>query len=265
MKSTRFLILMAAAPLLTHCGGPPPQGLGGPPPPTPVTVATVATESIVEWKEFTATVEATETVELRPRVSGYIEEVHFAAGELVVKGQLLFTIDQRAFETDRQRAAAELKRAEAVLAGAKKEFDRVEKLLAARAIAPESADARETAFLQAEAQHAAATAALRSAEIEFSHTEVRSPIAGRVGRALVTEGNYVSGLAGGASLLTVIVTIDPVYIHVPIDENSLLSLQALRKENSLLQDDQGRIPAKMRIGDTQEAEHVGFVESFDNR
>ena len=266
ISSRNFLVLAALVPLLTQCGKPVGgPGAGGPPPPTTVTVAPVASETIVEWKQFTATVEAVESVELRPRVSGYLEEVHFEAGELVEEGQLLFTIDQRAFETEKRRAEADVKRSKAVLTGAKKEFGRVEQLLAARAIAAEGADARESAYLQAEAQMAAAEAALHSAEIEFSYTEVRSPIAGKVSRALVTKGNYVSGLAGGATLLATIVKVDPVYIHVPIDESSFLSLQTLRSEDGLLLDGQGRIPAKMKLGDGLAAERRGHIESFDNQ
>jgi len=219
----------------------------------------------VEWKEFTATVEATETVELRPRVSGYLEEVHFESGQLVAEDQLLFTIDQRAFETKLRQAKAEVQRSEAVLTAAKKEFERVAPLLAARAIAPEDADTRESAYLQAQAQSAAAAATLHSAEIEFSHTEVRSPIAGKVSRALVTKGNYVSGMAGGATLLTVIVKVDPVYVYVPVDESSLLQLQALKATGGLLLDEKGRVPAKMQLGEGPASERTGFIESFDNR
>lgn len=259
------LLWAAVAPLLSQCDQSSGATGGATPPPTTVTVSPVATESIVEWKEFTATVEATETVELRPRVSGYLEKVHFESGQLVAEDQLLFTIDQRAFETKLRQAKAEVQRAEAVLAAAKKEFERVEPLLAARAIAPEDADARESAYLQAQAQSAAAAATLHSAEIEFSHTEVRSPIAGKVSRALVTKGNYVSGMAGGATLLTVIVKVDPVYVYVPIDESSLLRLQALKAEGGLLLDEKGRVPAKMQLGVGPASERTGFIESFDNR
>jgi len=263
--ATLALLLAALAPLFTQCGKPAAGPPAGAPPPTTVTVAPVASETIVEWKEFTATVEAAETVELRPRVSGYLQEVHFQAGQLVAEDQLLFTIDQRAFETKLRQAKAEVQRADAVLAAAKKEFERVEPLLAARAIAPEAADARESAFLQAEALSAGAAATLHSAEIEFSHTEVRSPIAGKVSRALVTKGNYVSGVAGGATILTVIVKVDPVHVYVPVDEASLLRLQSLRAEGGLLVDEKGRIPAKMQLGEGPAAERTGFIESFDNR
>ena len=261
----RALTLAAMVPLLSYCGKPASNEGGGAPPPTTVTVAPVAIEKIVEWKEFTASVEAVETVELRPRVSGYLEEVHFDAGQFVDEGELLFTIDQRAFATRKRQAEAEVKRTAAALSSAKKEFERVEMLLAARAISSEAADARESTFLQAEAQSAAALAALDSAEIEFSHTQVRSPIAGKVSRARVTKGNYVSGLAGGATLLTVIVKVDPVYVHVPVDESSLLRLQTLQSDQSLLLNDQGRIPARMKLGGGGEPERKGFVESFDNQ
>lgn len=259
------LLWAVFAPFLSQCEKGPAAAGASAPPPTTVTVAPVATETIVEWKEFTATVEATETVELRPRVSGYLEKVHFESGQLVAEDQLLFTIDQRAFETKLRQARAEVQRAEAVLAAAKKEFERVAPLLAARAIAPEDADTRESAYLQAQALSAAAAATLHSAEIEFSHTEVRSPIAGKVSRALVTKGNYVSGMAGAATLLTVIVKVDPVYVYVPVDESSLLRLQVLKAEGGLLLDEKGRVPAKMQLGEGPASERTGFIESFDNR
>ena len=234
-------------------------------PPAPVTLEPVEARRLVEWREFTGRVEAMETVELRPRVSGYLDAVHFEAGQLVEKDQLLFTIDPRAFQTKLAQTAAELKRAEVAVRTTKKEFERVQSLLAARALSPEQADARESAFLQAEAALEGAKAAHHSAEIELSHTQVRAPIAGRISRALVTPGNYVSGMPGGASLLTTIVTVNPVFVYVDIDENSLLQLQTLRREGKLLVDAEGRIPVRMQLSGEPTFGHQGFIESFDNR
>lgn len=234
-------------------------------PPAQVTLATVEEKNLVEWQEFTGRVEAMETVELRPRVSGYLESVHFESGQWVERNTLLFTIDQRAFQTQLAQAAAELKRAEVAVVTTRKELDRVKALLAARALSPEEADSREAAFLQAEAALEGARAAHQAANLELSHTEVRAPISGRISRALITPGNYLSGMPGAASLLTTIVTVNPVFVYVDIDENSLIKLQLLRREGKLLVDDKGRTPVRMQLAGEQGFPHQGFIESFDNR
>ncbi len=249
--------------LLVACGGPegPPPGAGQMPPAL-VTLGTVETRELVEWEEFTGRVEPTETVELKPRVSGYITEVHFEAGGLVKKGDILFTIDQRAFETRVRAAKAEVARAEASATGAKREFDRVRELLAARAIAPEQAETRESVYLQSEATLESARAAEHSAGIELEHTEVTAPISGRISRAITTTGNFVTA---GTTLLTTIVTVDPVYVYTDIDENSLLRLEALKREGELYVDEKGRVPVEVQLSNETTFDHKGFIESFDNR
>lgn len=234
-------------------------------PPTPVTLQAVEKRSLVEWEEFTGRVEPVETVELRPRVSGYLVEVHFEAGALVKEHDLLFKIDPRAFQTQLERAQAELRRAEASVHVTRKEFDRVKALLEAKALSPEQADAREAAYLQAEASLAAAKAAAHSAEIELSHTEVRAPISGRISRALVTEGNYVSGTPGGATLLTTIVSVNPMHVYIDIDENSLLQIQALQRDKMIYTNGDGKIPVELQLANEDGFPHKGHIESFDNR
>jgi RND family efflux transporter MFP subunit len=231
-------------------------------PPAQVTLAEVESRKLVEWEEFTGRVEATERVELRPRVSGYITEVHFEAGALVEKGDILFTIDPRAFETSLRAAKAEVSRAEAASEMAKREFDRVSQLLAARAIAPEQAETRESAWLQSQALLEAAKAALRSAEIEMEHTGVTAPIGGRISRAITTTGNFVTA---GTTLLTTIVTVDPVHVYTDIDEQSLLRLQALKREGKLYVDEKGRVPVEVQLANESGFPHKGTIESFDNR
>lgn len=260
MIKTRLLL---PALFLTACGEPPgPPGGDGGMPPAQVTLAEVETRKLVEWEEFTGRVEATETVELRPRVSGYITEVHFEAGALVKEGEILFTIDQRAFQTRQRAAKAEVARVEAATLMAKSEFDRVKELLAARAIAPEQAESRESAYLQSQAMLEAANAALHSADIEMEHTEVKAPISGRISRAITTTGNFVTA---GTTLLTTIVTVDPVYVYTDIDEQSLLRLQALKREGSLYADEKGRVPVEVQLANEKDFPHKGYIESFDNR
>lgn len=231
-------------------------------PPAPVTLAPVEQKELVEWEEFTGRVEAVETVELRPRVSGYITEVHFQAGALVKKGDVLFTIDQRPFETKRRAAKAEVARAEANALAMKREFDRVSALLAAKAIAPEQAEARESMYKQGVAALESAKAAEHSAEIEFEHSTVKAPISGRISRAITTPGNYVTA---GTTLLTTIVTVDPVYVYADIDENSLLKLQALQRDKTTFTNGDGRMPVELQLSNEKDYPHKGHVESFDNR
>lgn len=250
--------------LLAACGKPPEGGGhgGGQMPPAPVTLAPVEQRELVEWEEFTGRVEAVETVELRPRVAGYITEVHFQAGALVKKGEVLFTIDQRPFETKLRAAKAEVARAEANAQAMKREFDRVSALLAAKAIAPEQAETRESMFKQGQAALEAAKAAEHSAEIEFEHSTVKAPISGRISRTMTTTGNFVTA---GTTLLTTIVTVDPVYVYADIDENSLLKLQALRRDKKLFTNGDNRVPVELQLSDEAGFPHKGHVESFDNR
>jgi RND family efflux transporter MFP subunit len=231
-------------------------------PPAPVTLAPVESKELVEWEEFTGRVEAQEMVDLRPRVAGYITQVHFQAGSLVKKGDILFTIDQRPFETKLRAAKAEVQRAEANMEAAKREFDRVSSLLAAKAIAPEQAETRESMYKQGQASLESARAAEHSASIEMEHTEVKAPIAGRISRAITTTGNFVTA---GTTLLTTIVTVDPVYVYADIDENSLLKLQALQRDKTTFTNGDGRMPVELQLSNEKDFPHKGHVESFDNR
>lgn len=231
-------------------------------PPAPVTIAPVEQKKLVEWEEFTGRVEPLEMVDLRPRVSGYITQVHFQAGALVKKGDTLFTIDQRPFQTRMRAAKAEVQRAEASVDAAKREFDRVSALLAAKAIAPEQAETRESVYKQGLAALESARASEHSAEIELEHSEVTAPISGRISRAITTTGNFVTA---GNTLLTTIVTVDPVYVYTDIDENSLLKLQALQRDKKLFTDDKGRVPVELQLSNEKDFPHKGYIESFDNR
>ena len=145
---------------------------------------------------------------------------------------------------------------------AKREYDRVKELLAARAIAPEQAESRESAYLQSQAMLEAANATLHSAEIEMEHTAVKAPISGRISRAINTTGNFVTA---GTTLLTTIVTVDPVYVYTDIDEQSLLRLQALKHEGKLHVDEKGRVPVEVQLANEKDFPHKGYIESFDNR
>ena len=230
-----------------------------------VTVAAVQEENLVEWSEFTGRTEAVEFVEVRPRVSGHIQEVRFESGQMVKKGDVLFVIDPRYHQATYSQRKAELAQAQARLENAEREAGRMEQLLATRAIAKEEAEGRETRFAEAKAGLLAAEAALKTAQLDLEYTEVRAPIDGRVSRELVTEGNYVSGMAGGATLLTTIVSVDPVYVYADVDENSLLRFNALQRDQKLTTNGAGEIPVELQLADEEGFPHRGHIESFDNR
>jgi RND family efflux transporter MFP subunit len=258
----RLLPLLFAV-VFTSCSKPPEGPPGGQPPPQPVSLAPVEQRELVEWGEFAGRIEAKESVELRPRVSGYLTEVNFQAGALVnERTDVLFRIDPRPFQATADKANGALKQAEAAAASAKKEFDRAAPLLAAKAISPEQAEARESAHLQAQAALASAQAGVRAAALDVEFAEVRAPISGRVSRALVTAGNYVTA---GQTLLTTLVSVDPVYVYVDMDENTLLRVQALAREKKLALDDKGRVPAEVQLSGEKDWPHLGWIESFDNR
>lgn len=220
-------------------------------PPAPkVTVAAVEQQFVTDYEELTGHVDAMETVELRARVSGHLDAVHFQAGQLVQKGDLLLTIDPRWYRAQFDLASA---RAEV----ATREAARAEKLLAASAISSEEAEARRAAAAEARA-------ALATAQLDLAHTEVRAPIAGRISRAFVTPGNLVAGSPGNATLLTTIVTVGDAYVYADLDEATLLKFNRLAREGRILTRN-GRIPVDLQLADETGYPRQGYIESTDNR
>ncbi len=220
-------------------------------PPAPkVTVAPVEQQLVTDYEELTGHVDAMETVELRARVSGHLDTVHFQAGQLVNKGDVLFTIDPRWYKAQFDLATA---RAEV----ATREAARAEKLLAASAISSEEAESRRAAAAEARA-------ALETAKLDLEHTEVRAPIAGRISRAFVTPGNLVAGSPGNATLLTTIVTTGDAYVYADLDEATLLKFNRLAREGRILTRN-GRIPVDLQLADETDYPRHGYIESTDNR
>jgi RND family efflux transporter MFP subunit len=222
-----------------------------PTPPAPrVTVAPVEETLVTEYEELTGHVDATETVDLRARVSGHVETVHFQAGQLVRKGDVLFTIDPRWYQAQYDLAKA---RAEV----AERESKRAEELLAAHAISSEEADARR-------ATAAETRAAFELARLDLDHTSVRAPITGRVSRALVTPGNLVSGAPGNATILTTIVSVGDVFVYADLDEATMLRFNRLARENRLVTE-HGHVPVELQLADENDFPRRGYIESTDNR
>jgi len=248
-----------------HGGGP--QG-GGPhqqAPAASVTVAPAEQKMLVDWDEFTGRVAATDFVEVRSRISGHIEEVHFKSGQMVKKGDVLFLIDPRWAKADVAKAEADLAQAKVRFENAQREAGRTKQLLETKAISIEESESRNARSNEAQAALVAAQAALNTAKLDLEMTEVRSPIDGQVSRELVSVGNYVSGIAGAATLLTTVVSIDPIYVYADVDENSYLRISNLMREGKLARDKNGKTPVEVQLGDTEGFSLHGFIESFDNK
>src|SRR5262245_39497330 len=230
------------------------------PPPVPVTVAAVLDREVTQWDEFTGRLEAVDAVAIRPRVSGYISSLHFTEGAVVRRGQLLFQIDSRPFEAEADRLRAELTRARAVVTRADSEFSRAGRLQAENAIAHEEFERRSAFRDESRAQLAAVEAALRAAELNLEFTRVSAPIEGRAGRAVVTEGNLVSSGPGEATLLTTVVSLDPIYAYFDADEQIFLKYSAGSRHGA-----RGALPIRMALANDEGFPRVGHMDFLDNQ
>lgn len=242
------------------------EGAGPPaaPPPPQVPVAEVVTRELAPWSEFTGYVAAVGSVELRPRVGGAIEQVSVPEGEIVDEGQLLFQIDPRPFEVTVDTAEAQLREAEALLAQAETDFERAAKLVPNGAIPRKTYDDASARKQERQAQVEAAKAAVRAARLDLSYSRVTAPISGRIDRALVTRGNLVTGgNAGAATLLTTIVSIDPVHVHFDIDEPTYLDLVARGRPDSGGRD-AARLPVRIALVTEHGFPHEGVLDFIGN-
>jgi len=261
VRSLAYSLIVAAGAGVAACSQPD----APPPPPPAVTVAAALQREINEWDEFTGRLEAVDAVEIRPRVAGYIQRVAFAEGKEVKKGDVLFEIDPRPYAADLQRAEAELQQARTRAALAEKEVERAQRLVAVQAISCEEFDSRASGHAEADAAISAAEAAVATARLNLEWTRVRSPINGRVSRAEVTQGNLVQAGPPTATLLTTVVSIDPIYVYFEGDEQSYLKYAALARAGTRPSSRDARNPVDMGLADEVGFPHRGYVDFVDNR
>jgi RND family efflux transporter MFP subunit len=260
LPRTLAAVAIAWASLLASCGEAQKQAA---PPPPKVTVAKPIKRTIVDQDEYVGRFVPVDVVEIRARVSGYLDQIHFTDGQIVKQGDLLFTIDQRPYQNTLEQARANLETAKSNLAFTQSDLARGQQLVRERTISEQIYEQRSQAFRNAKASVAANEAMVRQAELDLEYTELRAPITGRIGDRRVTQGNLVMGGTGGTTLLATIVSIDPIRFEFTFDEGALLRYQRLatgRGEVAGL----GGTPVRIKLLDETEFSHPGRVDFVDN-
>jgi multidrug efflux system membrane fusion protein len=258
---SRLAVTLLAAAVLVACGGGGGDAAQPQMPPQDVSVSTVVQKDVNDWDEYSGRIEAVDSVELRPRVAGYLDGVHFREGSLVEKGALLFTIDDREYRAAVTAARADVARAAARVEVAKTEFKRSEALIEARAVSKGELDTRKSEAAQAEADRLGADARLQQAELNLSFTRITAPMAGRVGAALIKPGNLV---APGESLLSTLVSIDPVHVVFEGDERAYLRYQDMVRAGERDSSRTSGTPVEVALANEPTFAHSGHMDFVDN-
>jgi RND family efflux transporter MFP subunit len=247
---------------LVACG----RSAAPPPPPPKVTVAHPVQRELTDWDEYTARLEAIDSVEVRARVSGYLESVHFREGSIVKKGDLLFLIDPRPYEAQLRRAEGDLELAQSRLNLAQKNLARAAYLVKSNAMSKEEAETRAAVVRQAEAGVATSQAAVDAAKLDVEFTRVTAPVSGRVSRKIVTEGNLINGGVGTqGTLLTTIVSLDPLHAYFEPNERDYLKYVRLAKSGEQPNSRDHKNPVQMGLADEQGYPHEGYLDFVDNQ
>ncbi|CAI0818001.1 Efflux pump periplasmic linker BepF [Serratia quinivorans] len=253
--STRLSAVALLVALLAGCDNSAAQNAA--PPPPAVSTADVVIKPISQWDAFNGRIEAVQSVQLRPRVSGYIDKVNYTEGDEVKKGQVLFTIDDRTYRAAREQAQAELVRARNQAALARSESGRTEKLIGSQAISTEVWEQRRSSAAQAQSNVLAAQAQFDLAQLNLDFTRVIAPIDGRASRAMITAGNLVT-TGDSASVLTTLVSLDKVYVYFDVDEATFLRYQSDGRRTT-------KLPVKVGLVGEDGYPHQGIVDFTDNQ
>ncbi|MDQ8191808.1 efflux RND transporter periplasmic adaptor subunit [Roseibacillus persicicus] len=221
-------------------------------------------KEIVAWDEYTGRIEAVREVEVRSRVGGLLESINFTDGQLVKEGELLFTIDKEPFEAELAAAKADLAQAETERDLAKSNYERGQALLKRNAIAKEDVEVREGDFAGAEARVLSQRARVRIAQLNLNYTEVRAPITGRIADRFVSAGNLISGGSAQSTLLTSIVSVDPIYCRIEADEASVLKYMRLNQQGKRESAREGGVEVEMGLGDDEGYPRRGRIDFVNN-
>lgn len=229
-----------------------------------VSAANVVVKSISQWDSFNGRIEAVESVQLRPRVSGYIDKVNYTDGQEVKKGEVLFTIDDRTYHAELEQAQASLARAKTQASLARSEANRTDKLVNTNVVSREEWEQRRSAATQAQADIRAAQAAVDAAQLNLDFTKVTAPIEGRASRALITSGNLVTA-GDSASVLTTLVSLKTVYVYFDVDEATYLHYQNLARSGQGASSNHLALPVEIGLVDEEGYPHQGKVDFLDNQ
>jgi multidrug efflux system membrane fusion protein len=253
--------LLVSAVMLAGCDKP--AATAAPPPP-PVTVAQPLQKSITEWDEYTGRFQAVETVEVRARVSGFIDSIRFNEGQMVKEGDLLIVIDQRPYQIALEQAKADVERAKAKLEIASLDVQRATPLVRSQALTEREFDTRKSTERDAAGQVGSAEAAARQAQLNLEWTEVRAPTTGRISDRRVDRGNLITGGQTGATLLTVIVSIDPIHFIFDGAEADFLRYLRLAAAGARPSSRDVQNPVSVRLADEADFTHSGRMDFVDN-
>src|SRR4051812_29211440 len=257
-----FIVAALLAAVLAGCDNKP--GAGVAPPPPAVTVSKPVHKSITEWDEYTGRFVPIATVEVRARVSGFIDSIHFRDGQIVKQGDLLFVIDQRPYQIAVEQAKADLERARAKYDVATSDVDRATPLVRNQTLTEREFDTRKSTQRDAAGQVGSAEAALKQAQLNLEWTEVRAPIAGRISDRRVDAGNLITGGQTGATLLTSIVTMDPIHFSFDGSEADFIRYLRLAASGIRQSSRDAANPVAVRLADEIEFKHQGRMDFVDN-
>src|SRR5262245_31420645 len=256
-------LLVTLAPVLGACGDGQ-RAQQAPPPPT-VTVANPVQRNIVDYDEYVGRFVAVDSVEVRARVSGYLDGVHFNDGQIVKQGDLLFTIDKRPFQNALDQARANLVLARSNLTYTEADHARGKQLLRDKTIAEQVFEQRAQALRNAQASVQANEAAVRQAELDLQFTELRAPVTGRIGDRRVTPGNLITGgTAGNTTMLASIVSIDPIRLEFTFDEAAYLRYERFSSSGREVTSRSGSVIVSLRLIDEADYVHRGYMDFVDN-